>query len=245
MRGSAGAAKENVEHDRTEDPTPPRPSRGSPSSASPAASRARGRRELLAQPARRRGVDRLLRRGGAGRGRGRPALLADPRYVRAGGIARRMRTSSTPAFFGITPARGRGDGPAAPASSWSAPGRRWSTPATIPARPPGRIGVWAGSGASTYLSRTCCRSAGAARVRGRAPGAASATTRTSSPRRASYELDLRARASRCRPPARPRWSPCTWPCQSLLERRVRHGAGRRRLDQRCRCARATSTRTGA
>ena len=38
----------------------------------------------------------------------------------------------------------------------------------------------------------------------------------------------RARRSRSTPPARRRWSRCTWRCQALRARRVRAGAGRRR-----------------
>ena len=41
-----------------------------------------------------------------------------------------------------------------------------------------------------------------------------------------------ARPSPCRPPARPRWWPCTLACTGAAGRRVRHGAGRRRLAAR-------------
>ena len=62
--------------------------------------------------------------------------------------------------------------------------------------------------------------------------------------RVAYKLDLRGPASPCRPPARPRWSRCTWPARACC-RRVRHGAGRRRLDPAARSAPATSTRRAA
>ena len=58
-----------------------------------------------------------------------PALLDDPRYVRASGALRDVRGVRR-GLLRLQPARGGADGPAASGSSWSAAGRPWRTRAT-------------------------------------------------------------------------------------------------------------------
>ena len=65
-------------------------------------------------------------------------LRAGARRARRRGKLRRRR-------FRLHPARGRGHGPAAPRSSWNAPGRRWRTRGYDPSRTRRPIGVFAGA----------------------------------------------------------------------------------------------------
>ena len=132
------------------------------------------------------------------------------------------------AFFGFTPREAEITGPAAPRCSWSAPGRRWRTPATIPRAFPG---------ADRRLRRQqpqhlpaqqpACQPRGDRRRRRpfqvadrqRQGLAAHARLLQARPagaerRRADRLLDLAGR----RPPGLP----------EPARRRVRHGAGRRR-----------------
>jgi acyl transferase domain-containing protein len=78
-----------------------------------------------------------------------PALLADPRYVRAkGALADADRFDA--AFFGFTPREAEVMDPQHRVfleCAWEA----LEDAGCDPERPPGRIGVWAGSGASSYL----------------------------------------------------------------------------------------------
>ena len=156
----------------------------------------------------------------------RPALRQGARR------ARRTSTSSTPAFFGYQPARGRDDGSRSTGSSWSAPGRRSRTPATTRRRTPARIGVFAGASVSTLPAAQPAAEPRAGAAVGDRSRSRIGNDKDFLATRVSYKLDLRGPASTCRPPARPRWWPCTLACQSLLDLRVRHGAGRRRRRSR-------------
>ena len=177
--------------------------------------RAPRRRRVLAQPARRRRVDHLLhRRGAAGRRRRPEAARAIPGYVQAQRRARRRRPVRR-RLLRLQPARGRADRPAAAAL----PGVRLGGPGERRLRPGdatrARIGVFAGVGHQHLLSSTSLSNP---RARSTAVGAfqlaARPTTRTSWPRASPTSSTCTGRASTCRPPARPRWWPSTWPARA-------------------------------
>src|SRR5689334_14811181 len=78
-----------------------------------------------------------------------PALLADPRYVRAKGVLEDADRFDA-AFFGFTPREAEVMDPQHRVfleCAWEA----LEDAACDPERSPGRIGVWAGSGTSSYL----------------------------------------------------------------------------------------------
>ena len=129
---------------------------------------------LLAQPARRRRVDHLLHRRGAARRRASTrALLARSRATcrraacstdvdllrrRLLRLHARARPSSSTRSTG---------------SSWSAPGRRWRTPATTPSAIAGAIGVYAGASIEHLpAAQPARRTASCSATVGGLPGAA-------------------------------------------------------------------------
>ena len=127
-------------------------------------------------------------------------------------------------FFGITPARGAGHGPAAAAAAGDRVGG-----ARARRHRPGRRCAAADTGVFAGVDRPGLRRA-APRRRRRLEGyllTGSAGQRrrpAGSPTRSAW----RARRSPSTPRARRRWSRCTWPCQALRAGRVLAGAGRRR-----------------
>ena len=143
----------------------------------------------------------------------RAPLRPRPGPARHHATPARAASCTTPAdfdagFFGISPARGAGHGPAAAAAAGDRPGRRSSAPAST--RPSLR-----GSQHRRVRRRhrTTTTPAAAARPPPRASRATSApaTPAASSPAGSPTPSASRARRSPSTPPARPRWSRCTWP----------------------------------
>ena len=148
------------------------------------------------------------------------------------------------AFFGFSPREAEITRSAAPALPrvrlGGAGGRRLR-----PGAHAGPVGVFAGVGLSTYLPATCCRSRELPSSGGRAPGSCIGNDKDFLATRVSYKLDLAGpepdRADRLldlagrRPPRLP----------EPARRRVRHGAGRRRVHRRAAASPATSTRRAA
>ena len=119
-----------------------------------------------------------------------PALLADPALRPRQGRARRTRTCSTPPSSASRRAR-----PScwtrSTASSWSAPGRPWRTPAAIRERSAGRIGVFAGAGREHLPDLQPPAQPGAAGERRRASRSLLLNDRDFLATRVSYKLDLK------------------------------------------------------
>ncbi len=158
-----------------------------------------------------------------------PALLADPRYVRAKGVLDGADLFDA-AFFGFTPREAEAMDPQHRVfleCAWEAledAGLRPRTPSAA------RIGVWAGSGASSYLIANLLPNQEPAGELRQLPGAAPGTTATSSPpapRRAEPARPERLRPDRLLHLAG--GGPHGLP--EPARRRVRHGAGRRGVHQ--------------
>ncbi len=194
---------------------------------------------VLGEPRRRRRVDHLLHRGGAA-GRRRPAgLLADPAYVRARALIAGPRAVRRRALR-LQPARGRAHGPAAPAPPrvrlGGARARRLRPAAATRARSASSPAP----ASNTYLLCEPARQRRAARRGGRLPGDAGERRRLPGHPRLLQARPARARASPCRPPARPRWSRSTSPSRacSTASATWRWPAA---CGSRCRSGRAIST----
>ncbi len=169
----------------------------------------------------------------------RPAATSGPRALLDGRRAVRRRASSA-SRRARPSAWTRSTG-----SSWSAPGRPWRTPATTPSASAGRVGVFAGSGASSYLLHNLLPHRGAAGDGSAGCRSMLLNDRDFLPTRVSYKLNLQAApAWWCRPPARPRWWRSTWPARACSRASAtwRWPAASRSA---CRSAPATSTRRGA
>ena len=142
-----------------------------------------------------------------------------------GRLPARRRPSSTPAFFGICPREALAMDPQQRLlleTSWEALERAGIDPDVAARQPDRRVrrrrcatdyGAGLRDGAGRASRATCCTGNAGSVVSGR---------------RRLHASAWRARRSPSTPPARPRWSRCTWPCQALRARRVRAGAGRRR-----------------
>ncbi len=192
----------------------------------------RGRRGVLAQPARRRRVDRAASatRSCAAAGVAR-ALLRRPALRQGAAACSTASSCSTPLLRLSARARPR-SWTRSSASSWSAPGRRWSTPATTRERYAGADRRLRRRRASNTLpAATCSRNPELVAAGRRLPGRASATTRTSWPPASSYKLNLRGperhRADRLLDlagrgppglpePARPASATWRWPAASSI-----------------------------
>ena len=119
------------------------------------------RRGALAQPARRRRVDHASSpTRSCSPPASPPALLADPRYVQARGVLDGVDLFDA-ALLRLHAARGRAASTRSSASSSSAPGRRWRTPATTPSRYAGPVGVFAGAGHEHLPARNLLQPAAA------------------------------------------------------------------------------------
>ena len=165
------------------------------------------------------GVESLttLQRRRAARSRRRPGRLLPIRTTCPSGAVLPDMEMFDARVLRLQPARSVDHGPAAPPLPGSAPGRRSRTPATCPQRFDGSIGVFGGSGHNAYMPYNLLTNPKLMAAVGLLPGA---------PHRQRQGLpdDARllpvqpagGRASTCRPPARPRSWPSTWPCQSLL-----------------------------
>ena len=145
------------------------------------------------EPARRRRVDRVLhattscaRAGVAGGAAGRSALRA--RAARA----RRRRPVRRRLLRLYRRAKRRSSIRSSGCSS-SAPGRRWSTPATTAATCTSAVGVFAGASMNTYLLTTCCRIR-RSRRRSAATRLMLGNDKDFLPTRVSYKLTCAARA---------------------------------------------------
>ena len=159
-----------------------------------------------------------------------PEAFAEPAYVKARGILEDVECS-TRRSSASRRARPR-SWTRSTASSSSAPGRRSSTRATTRRAIAGLPSASSPAPASTP---TCSRNL--------LPNARSRRASASFSSQLGNDKDFladprlvqaepaRARASTSRPRARRRWSPCTWRVRPA-RRRVRHGAGRRRLHRR-------------
>ena len=137
--------------------------------------------------------------------------------TRATSPAAACSTASTlfdAAFFGITPARGRADRPAAPAASSSAPGRRWKTRATTRRRDRADRRLRRRRASTATCCTTSCRHRCARRRRATCSAAIGNDKDFLATRVVLQARPRGARASPCRPPARPRWSPSTSPARA-------------------------------
>ena len=124
-----------------------------------------------------------------------------------GRLPARRRASSTPAFFGISPARGAGHGPAAAAAAGDVLGgvrARRHRPGVAARQPHRRVR----RRQRTRTTPRCC-SAPAEASEGYL-GTGNAASVVSGPGRL-HPRAWRARRSRSTPPARRRWWRCTWP----------------------------------
>ena len=149
------------------------------------------------------------------------ALLANPAYMRAAGVVADADRFDA-GFFNYSPREAALIDPQQRVLlelAWAALEHAGHAPGTFDVP----VGVYAGTGSPDYLVHQVLESG-----RDFDDQTVVANDKDFLATRVAYKLDLRGPASSSRPRAPRRWWPSTWPCQSLLSRRVRHGAGRRR-----------------
>ncbi len=141
-----------------------------------------------------------------------PPCSPIPRYVRGQGVLDGVELFDA-AFFGFTPREAELMDPQHRLfleCAWEA----LEDAGYDPDRFPGRVGVYAGAGTSTYLLSNLLPNAEELRRGRHAPGAAPQRPRLPRHPRSPTSSNLRGPSVRCRPPARPRWSPSTWPARA-------------------------------
>ena len=156
-------------------------------------------------------ISLLHRRGARGGRRRRRRASRDPALRQGAGDARGRRALRR-RLLRLQPPRGGDHRLRSTGSSSSAPGRRWRTPATI--RPVSRGDRGLCRRQLQPLSAHALRPSGDPAPAGRLPGAPRQREGLPADPDLLQARPARARASPCRPPARPRWSPSISPARA-------------------------------
>ena len=164
-----------------------------------------------------RGGDHPVFRRGAPRQRRQPGAARRSALRQSGAVLDDVELFDA-AFFGYSARAKPRSWTRSSACSWSAPGKRWRTPAATRTPIAGAIGVFAGVSTQRLPAVNLAhRARGFTAAPACVSAAASATSKDFLATRVSYKLDLQGpEHRRCRPPARRRWSRSHLACQSLL-----------------------------